>query len=81
VNLELQKMLIREEINIIKALKEIGYWPGGIRFDSSGTFSVSGSRYNAGNPDYMRFLKAKENELAALEASSREQAKGSVNYA
>jgi hypothetical protein len=79
MNAEIQKMLVREKINIIKALMAIGYWPGAIRFDSSGQFEVSGALYHAENPDYGRLLKSKENQLAALAASSQEQAK--VPYA
>jgi hypothetical protein len=77
MNAEIQKMLIQEEINIIKALMAVGYWANEIRFDSSGRFSVSGGLYHAENSGYMRLLKSKEKALAALEASSREQDKES----
>jgi hypothetical protein len=68
-------MLLREEITIVKALMAAGYWPSAIRFDSSGRFDISGALYHAENPDYSRLLKSKEDQLAALEASSQEQAK------
>jgi hypothetical protein len=76
VKAEIQKVLVQEEMNIIKALIAVGYWANEIRFDSSGQFSVTGGRYLAGHPGYDGLLKAKEKHLAALEASSKEQTKG-----
>jgi hypothetical protein len=77
MNAEIQEMLLQEEINIIKALMAVGYWANEISFDSSGRFIVSGGLYHAGNPGYGRLLESKEKTLAALDDSSREQAKGS----
>jgi hypothetical protein len=77
MNEELRKMILREEINIIKALMAVGYWANSIRFDSSGRFSVEGALYHPENPGYMNLLKSKEGVLAGLEASFQGQAKES----
>jgi hypothetical protein len=79
MNTKIQKGLLQEEIAIIEALMAVGYWPSALRFDSSGRFDVSGAIYHAGNPDYERLLNLKKEQLATLEALSREQAK--VSYA
>jgi hypothetical protein len=60
MNIEIQRMLLREEISIINALMAVGYWPSKIRFDSRGRFSVGGALCRADHPDAMRLLKVKE---------------------